>query len=56
LCAQRFLIVLALLIIVLLSYAVVGFYLNFEFAVFVGAAAIWLPLVAWLVPKSNNLR
>ena len=56
LCAQRFLIVFALLIIILLAYAVTGFYINYEFAVFVGASAIWLPLVAWLVPKTNNLR
>jgi hypothetical protein len=56
LCAQRFLIVFALLIIILLAYAVIGFYINYGFAVFVSAAAIWLSLVAWLVPKSNNLR
>jgi hypothetical protein len=52
----RFLIVFALLIIILLVYGVLGFYINSAFAVFVGAAAIWLPLVAWWVPKSNNLR
>lgn len=56
LCAQRFLIVLALLIIILLAYAILGFYINSGFAIFVGAAAIWLPLVVWLVPKNNNLR
>jgi hypothetical protein len=54
--AQRFLIIFALLIIILLIYAVLGFYINSGSAVFVGAAAIWFPLVAWLVPKNNNLR